>query len=189
MGSTTRSTSWPDRDPSSPPRKPWRGESRAAMSQAAENGRASRDKGANSRAELPYTKVAALPSDQAMDCYSGCFGLGSRDLQPGDVIAAVDNMLPQGAKRRQFYLGIDFIRKDTKLPKLQIWQDQIADAYPDLAGLALTSAGEVNLMPEGSLAFRIHSVGGWGAITMGKNVAMTAFELLRLHVKANPQYD
>jgi len=163
-------------------------EIRAAMSQAAENGRASRDKGANSRAELPYPKVAALPSDQAMDCYSGCFGLGSRDLQPGDVIAAVDNMLPQGAKRRQFYLGIDFIRKDTKLPKLQIWQDQIADAYPDLAGLALTSAGEVNLMPEGSLAFRIHSVGGWGAITMGKNVAMTAFELLGLHVKANPKY-
>ena len=123
-----------------------------------------------------------------MDCYSGCFGLGSRDLQPGDIIAAVDNMLPQGAKRRQFYLGIDFIRKDTKLPKLQIWQDQLVDAYPHLSGLALASAGEVNLLPEGSLAFRIHSVGGWGAMTMGKNVAMTAFDLLGLHVKANPKY-
>ena len=165
-------------------------EIRAAMSQAAENGRAARDKGTNGRGsgELPYPKVAALPLDQAMDCYSGCFGLGSRDLQPGDIIAAVENMLPRGARRRQFYLGIDFIRKDTKLPKLQIWQDQLVDAYPHLAGLALSSAGEVNLLPEGSLAFRIHSVGGWGAMTMGKNVAMTAFELLGLHVKANPKY-
>ena len=160
-------------------------EIRAAMSQGAENGRARRP---GTNAALPYPTLAALPPDQAMDCYSGCFGLGSRDLQPGDIIAAVENMLPQGAQRRQFYLGIDFIRKDTTFPKLQIWQDQLVDAYPHLAGLALPSAGEVNLLPEGSLAFRIHSVGGWGAITMGKNVAMTAFELLGLHVKANPKY-
>ena len=41
----------------------------------------------------------------------GCFGLGSRDLQPGDIIAAVDNMLPgRRSGRRQFYLGIDFVR-------------------------------------------------------------------------------
>jgi pyruvate-ferredoxin/flavodoxin oxidoreductase len=31
-------------------------------------------------------------------------------------------------------------------------------------------------------------VGGWGAITMGKNLVMTAFELAGLHVKANPKY-
>ena len=35
---------------------------------------------------------------------------------------------------------------------------------------------------------RIHSVGGWGAITMGKNLALTAFELFGLHIKANPKY-
>ena len=27
-----------------------------------------------------------------------------------------------------------------------------------------------------------------GAITMGKNLAMTAFELLGMHIKANPKY-
>ena len=37
-------------------------------------------------------------------------------------------------------------------------------------------------------AVRIHSVGGWGAITMGKNLAMTAFELFGLQIKANPKY-
>ena len=35
---------------------------------------------------------------------------------------------------------------------------------------------------------RIHSVGGWGAITMGKNLASTVFDLLGLDIKANPKY-
>ncbi len=35
---------------------------------------------------------------------------------------------------------------------------------------------------------RIHSVGGWGAITTGKNLAMTLFELLGCDIKANPKY-
>ena len=153
-------------------------EIRAAMGQGIENGRA-----ANS-----HHGVAPLWPEQVPDFYSSCFGLGSRDLQPGDIIAAVENMLPGGVRRRQFYLGIDFVRAGTRLPKLQIWQDQLVDRYPELAGLALTTAGDVNLLPPGSTALRIHSVGGWGAITMGKNLAMTAFELFGLHIKANPKY-
>ena len=52
----------------------------------------------------------------------------------------------------------------------------------------LPSAGDLNLFPEDSVELRIHSVGGWGAITMGKNLAMTAAELLGMHIKANPKY-
>lgn len=158
-------------------------EIRAAMAQAAENGRAIN--GSNNR---PYKGLAALAADQIPDLYSGCFGLGSRDLQPGDIIAAVNNMLNDGRKQRQFYLGIEFIQKDTELPKMQIWQEKILDDYPHVADLALTSAGDLNLYPEDSLELRIHSVGGWGAITMGKNLAMTAAEVLGLHIKANPKY-
>ena len=157
-------------------------EIRSAMSQAMENGRL--PKGAS----LPYPAVAALRADEVPDFFSGCFGLGSRDLQPGDIVAAVDNMLPKGARKRQFYLGIDFVRADTRLPKLQIWQERMLDSYPDLGGLSLPSAGDINLLPEGSTAVRIHSVGGWGAITMGKNLAMTAFELFGMQIKANPKY-
>jgi len=162
-------------------------EMRAAMSKAIENGRSAFAKATADKA-LPHADVAAIKPDQVPDFYSGCFGLGSRDLQPGDIIAAVDNMLPGGAGRRLFYLGIDFIRKGTRLPKQQIWQEQVLDAYPDVATLALTPAGGANLLPKDALAFRIHSIGGWGAITMGKNVAMTAFDLFGLHVKANPKY-
>jgi len=158
-------------------------EIRAAMSQAIENGRA-----ANGSSELPYRGLAALRADEVPDFYSGCFGLGSRDLQPGDIVAAVDNMLEGGRKQRQFYLGIDFIHKDTRQPKMQIWQEKILADYPHVADLALTSAGNLNLYPEDALELRIHSVGGWGAITMGKNLAMTAAELLGLNIKANPKY-
>ncbi|HUH13402.1 MAG TPA: 2-oxoacid:acceptor oxidoreductase family protein, partial [Longimicrobiales bacterium] len=155
-------------------------EIRAAMGQAQENARAGGQK--------PFPALETLFPDDVPDFYSGGFGFGSRDLQPGDLVAAVENMLPDGAHRRQFYLGIDFVRKGTKLPKLQIWQEQLLDAYPRLGDLSLSSAGEVNLLPEGSVALRIHSVGGWGAITTGKNLALTAFELAGLHIKANPKY-
>ncbi|MBI2962151.1 MAG: 2-oxoacid:acceptor oxidoreductase family protein [Deltaproteobacteria bacterium] len=156
-------------------------EIRAAMGQAVENGRAR-------GAERPYAGLPPCAPGEVPDFYSGCFGLGSRDLQPADIIAAVDNMLEGGRKRRQFYLGIEFIRPKTKLPKLQIWQQTLLEHYPHLAGLALTPGPDVNLLPEGSLSIRIHSVGGWGAITMGKNLAVTAAELLDLHIKANPKY-
>jgi pyruvate-ferredoxin/flavodoxin oxidoreductase len=157
-------------------------EIRSAMSQAMENGRVP------AGGVMPYTGVAALRADQVPDFYSGCFGLGSRDLQPGDIAAAVDNMLPKKAHRRQFYLGIDFVRADTRLPKLQIWQERVLDSYPGITALSLPSAGDINLLPQGSTAVRIHSVGGWGAITMGKNLALTAFELFGMQIKANPKY-
>jgi len=159
-------------------------EIRSAMAQAAENGRASNDNAES----LPYPGLAALLPDQTPDFYSACFGLGSRDLQPGDLIAAVDNMLEGGRKQRQFYLGFEFIQKDTRLPKMQIWQEKILADYPNVGDLALPSAGDFNLFPKDSVELRIHSVGGWGAITMGKNLAMTTGQLLGMHIKANPKY-
>jgi len=157
-------------------------EIRAAMSKAVENGRVT------SAESLPYAGIPAIQGEQVPDFFSACFGLGSRDLQPGDIVAAVDNMMPGNARSRQFYLGIDFVREGTRVPKLQIWQEKLVESYPLLPALAVHSAGDVNLLPPGSTALRIHSVGGWGAITMGKNLAMTAFELLGLQIKANPKY-
>ena len=128
-------------------------ELRTAMAQAVENGRAS-------ASSLPYPAIPPLRADDVPDFFSGCFGLGSRDLQPGDIIAAVENMQPPQARRRQFYLGVDFLRPNTRMPKLQLWQQQITDAYPQIGERALESAGDFNLLPENSVALRIHSVGG-----------------------------
>ena len=155
-------------------------EIRAAMNKAVENSRA--------EGAPPYPGLAPCSADEVPDFYTGCFGLGSRDLQPADLIAAVENMLDGGTHRRQFYLGTDFVRRDTRLPKLQIWQEELLQTYPNIEELSLPPADNVNLLPEGSTSIRIHSVGGWGAITMGKNVAMTASDLLGLYIKANPKY-
>ena len=164
-------------------------EIRSALAKAIENGRM-REATAAAGASLPHPGIPAVSADRVPDFYSGCFGLGSRDLQAGDLIAAVENMLPEGRQRRQFYLGVDFLRQNGNGPeRLRDWQGEIADAYPEIDELALTSADNVNLLPEGSVAVRIHSIGGWGAITMGKNLTMTLFEVLPdLHVKSNPKY-
>lgn len=160
-------------------------EMRAAMSKSMENWRSVQ---AKANGAMPFAGVAPVEPSGIPDFYSAGFGFGSRDLQPGDIVAALGNMLPDGRQQRQYYLGIDFIRKRTRLPKLQIWQEQLLDAYPHLESLALGSAGDLNLLPKGSTSIRIHSVGGWGAITMGKNLTMMAFELFGMNVKANPKY-
>jgi pyruvate-ferredoxin/flavodoxin oxidoreductase len=155
-------------------------EIRVACMQAVENGR--------SRSAPAHPGVPSWSPSDVPEFYSGCFGLGSRDYQPGDLVAVIENMLPEGRRLRRFYVGIDFVRKGTRLPKLQLWQERILEAYPRIAELTLDSAGEFDILPADSVAVRIHSVGGWGAITMGKNLTMTVFELFGLHVKANPKY-
>jgi len=155
-------------------------EIRAVMAKGMENHRTPKN--------VPHEGVAVCAPDEIPEFYSGCYGMGSRDLQPADLIAAVDNMRPDGAGRRLFYLGIDFIRRGTDLPKLAIWQERILAAYPGVDELALERGPDVNLIPSGGVSLRIHSVGGWGAITMGKNLATTAGDLLGLNIKANPKY-
>jgi len=153
-------------------------ELRAALGRAAENGRADVYGG-----YAVYTRPDDIPP-----LYSGSFGLGSRDLQPEGLIGAVENMLPTGARRKFFYLSIDFVHDKAFTPKQEIHQIQVADAYPGLKELAVHGSENPNLMPKNSVTVRFHSVGGWGAITTGKNLAMTLFDLLGYHIKANPKY-
>ena len=156
-------------------------EIRAILSKSLEN---SRSKNGAAYAELAtYKSLKDMPQ-----LYSGSFGLGSRDLQPEGVIAAIENMLPNGRQKRLFYLSIDFVRGSMMTPKQEIYQQSVIDAYPDVADLALHGSENPNLMPKDSITVRMHSVGGWGAITTGKNLAMTLFDLLDYHVKANPKY-
>ena len=156
-------------------------EVRATLGKCVENGR---DRGRPRHAGLPpYASLDDLP-----DLHSACFGLGSRDLSPGDLVGAVENMLPDGAGRRFCYLGIDFLRARPLHPKEQIRQERLARDYPGLADLVVKGSENPNLMPEGCLTLRMHSIGGWGAISTGKHLATTLFDLLGWHVKANPKY-
>jgi pyruvate-ferredoxin/flavodoxin oxidoreductase len=156
-------------------------EIRAVLSKSLENGR--------SNGSIAYPGLDTYKSLNDMpELYSGSFGLGSRDLQPEGVLAAVENMLPDGARKRLYYLSIDFVRSGMMTPKQEIYQQEVTDAYPDVSGLAIRGSENPNLMPKDSITVRMHSVGGWGAITTGKNLALTLFDLLGYHVKANPKY-
>ena len=156
-------------------------EIRSTLGKAMENGR--------DKHETPYPALATYGSlADSPPLYSGSFGLGSRDLQPEGLIGAIENMLPEGPRKKQFYLSIDFLRDEALTPKQAIHQDTIRSDYPGVGALAIRGSENPNLMPAGSITVRFHSVGGWGAITTGKNLAMTLFELLGYHIKANPKY-
>jgi len=157
-------------------------EIRASIARCIENGQA---KGK----EIPYPEYDVYKNNtDAPKLYSGSFGMGSRDLQPEGIIGAIENMLPDGPQKKLFYLGIDFIRKKAFTPKQEIYQQTIQDSYPKVAELSVRGSENPNLMPKDSITVRFHSVGGWGAITTGKNLAMTLFDLLGFHIKANPKY-
>jgi pyruvate-ferredoxin/flavodoxin oxidoreductase len=140
-----------------------------------------------SEAEKPYPSYASFAAGEMPRLYSGCYGLGSRDMQPEALIGAVENMLPEGAKRKFFYLSIDFVR-DPLNPKDEIHQQDLIEKYPHIGALAVRGSENPNLLPKGAITVRMHSVGGWGAITTGKNLAVTLFELLGYDIKANPKY-
>ncbi|UCG74112.1 MAG: 2-oxoacid:acceptor oxidoreductase family protein, partial [Chromatiales bacterium] len=110
------------------------------------------------------------------------------DLQPEGLIGAIENMLPDGAHRKLFYLSIDFLRQTPFTPKQEIYQQTVEESYPRVRELAVHGSENPNLMPKDSITVRLHSVGGWGAITTGKNLALTLFDLLGYHIKANPKY-
>lgn len=156
-------------------------ELRATLGKCLENGRA---QGAPVHPGLPgYAQLSDLP-----DVYSACFGLGSRDLSPADLMAAVENMQERGSQRRMVYLGIDFLREHPLHPREQLRQERLAREHPQLAELVVKGSENPNLMPERCLTLRMHSIGGWGAISTGKHLASTLFELLGWHIKANPKY-
>jgi pyruvate-ferredoxin/flavodoxin oxidoreductase len=155
-------------------------ELRAALTKCLENG-------ASIDGDKPYPDYAVYGAGDMPRLYSGCYGLGSRDMQPEALIGTVENMLPEGKKRKFFYLSVDFVR-DPLNPKDEIHQQALQEAYPKIKELALRGSENPNLLPKGAITVRMHSVGGWGAITTGKNLAVTLFELLGYDIKANPKY-
>ena len=97
-------------------------------------------------------------------------------------------MVEGGTKKPFFYLGIDFIQDDTRSEARQKQQAELLQHYPNLRDLSVKGSENPNLLPEGAIAVRFHSIGGWGAVTTGKNLSGTLFDLLGLHLKCNPKY-
>ncbi|MEE8433501.1 MAG: pyruvate ferredoxin oxidoreductase, partial [bacterium] len=157
-------------------------EIRAALSKSVENGQ-------SGKGQLPYPDYPALRKLSDMPAlFSASYGMGSRDLQPEGLIGAVENMLPKGERRRSYFLSLDFLHDNPRGAEQKRQQEFLNRHYPNLKTLTVRGSENPDLIPENSLAVRFHSIGGWGAITTGKNLAMTLFELFGYHVKANPKY-
>jgi len=122
-------------------------------------------------ADNPLTReLKSALADAAMNgaplprVVSASAGLGSRDIQPGDLGAVFDWMADEKAvkERRRAVLGI---------------------RHP----AALANNG-LNIRPKGAYSLRGHSVGGFGSVTTNKLVATTVGELFNLYVQAYPRY-
>jgi pyruvate-ferredoxin/flavodoxin oxidoreductase len=102
------------------------------------------------------------PIDRIPRIYHGAAGLGSRDVRPGDIIAACHNMMkPDG--QHYFCVGID---------------------HP----LALKQPEDPDLRPKGGFSMRGHSVGGFGSVTTNKVIATIAGDVFGKDVQAYPKY-
>jgi len=105
-----------------------------------------------------YPEIGKVPV-----CYSGSAGLGSRDVTPGHIVAVAKNMLPDGAGKRYFTIGIDHES-------------------------ALAPEEEPDVRPTGSFSIRGHSVGGYGSVTTNKVIATMMGEIFGFRVQAAPKY-
>jgi pyruvate-ferredoxin/flavodoxin oxidoreductase len=114
---------------------------------------------------------------------------GSRDLQPGDLIAAVDNMLDEGEGiAGTTTWGSSSSGRARACPSSRSGRNSSRTRIRTSPTGPWSRPASSICCPKDAVSLRMHSVGGWGAITMGKNVALTAFELFGMHVKANPKY-
>jgi len=131
--------------------------------------------------------IPTLTEGQIPRIFSGVYGLGSRDFRPEGILGAYEfvtgRIARQDGKKSSdgtsfFYVGIN---------------------HP----YNVVSEETPSLLPEGSIAIRFHSIGGWGMITTGKNLSEMIGEMGRivakrdhpedphfeaLHISANPKY-
>jgi len=134
--------------------------------------------------------LPTLPLDEVPRIFAGTYGLGSRDFRPEHIIGAYEfataNRPRKDGKRASD--GVSFIVLGIDHP-----YSVCGDETP-------------SLLPEGAVAVRFHSIGGWGAITTGKNLGAIIGDLNDLlyerdglkdeygnpkeviHVSANPKY-
>lgn len=104
-----------------------------------------------------YPRLGVMPK-----FYSGVYGLGSRDLRVGDLVAAIENMRSSNG-RAFFTLGI---------------------VHPT----ALARRLDPDVRPRGAYAMRGHSIGGYGSVTTNKILASLLEEIFGLYVQAYPKY-
>jgi pyruvate-ferredoxin/flavodoxin oxidoreductase len=134
--------------------------------------------------------LPAITADQMPRLFGGVYGLGSRDFRPEHTLGAYE--FATGTRARQ-----DGKRAADGASFMVLGVDHPYEVKSD---------DTPSLLPHGAIAVRFHSIGGWGAITTGKNLGaiigdFNDFLYERdkrvdelgnpqevIHVSANPKY-
>jgi pyruvate-ferredoxin/flavodoxin oxidoreductase len=134
---------------------------------------------------LPSITLAEVPR-----FIGGSYGLGSRDFRPEHIIGAFE------------FATAGRARKDGKTAEDDVNFIVLGIDHP----YSVVADETPSLLPDGAVAVRFHSIGGWGAITTGKNLGAILGDLNDLlferdglkddlgnpkeviHVSANPKY-
>ena len=137
------------------------------------------------RSSLPVIEQHEVPRN-----FAGCYGMGSRDFRPEHVIGAYE------------FVAENRARQDGKTAASGVTFFNLGVDHP----YSVCSDETPSLLPDQAIAVRLHSIGGWGMITTGKNLAEIIGELGTyvaerdkvvdeqgnpkevVHVSANPKY-
>lgn len=117
--------------------------------------------------------LPTLRSDETPRLFRGSYGIGSRDFRPEHILGAYEFVTGSVARQdgrkasdgeTYFTLGVNH-------------------AY------AVISKETPSLLPEGAIAVRFHSIGGWGMITTGKNLGEIIGDFGRYLAETQPEHD
>ena len=126
------------------------------------------------QAQTIHRNIPAL--SQVPRLYTGTFGLGGRDYQPGHIIATFDNATnPNG--QGLFYLGNKFFDETTTDPVLIADQAKLKEAYPHTKLMSLPVTENPDLYSPEALRTRFYSVGGYGTMAVAKMLADTLLQM------------
>ncbi|MFN8062506.1 MAG: 2-oxoacid:acceptor oxidoreductase family protein [Vicinamibacterales bacterium] len=148
----------------------------------------------NKALALPHTVPASdLPSlrvEETPRLFGGVYGLGSRDFRPEHILGAYEFAVGERAR--------------TDGRRASDGANYMVLGVPHAC--AVRSDETPSLLPAGAIAVRFHSIGGWGAITTGKNLGAIIGDFNDflsersgavdeygrpkevIHVSANPKY-
>lgn len=136
---------------------------RAAFARAVENGRA--------RGALPHPSLAPLAAKDLPALFCASCGVAGHEPSPGDLAALIEHMRHPDENRRRVILGLDCVRSDVSVPKLQLWQQQLLDSVPDLAELTLAPLESIDLLPDDALSLCVHDTLREGEPVVGHGAA------------------
>ncbi|MEN8041598.1 MAG: 2-oxoacid:acceptor oxidoreductase family protein, partial [Actinomycetota bacterium] len=136
------------------------------------------------------SEIPGISYEEMPEILNGSYGLGSRDFRPEGIIGAYE------------YMHGDIARQDGKMLDDGATYITLGIDHP----YAVESDRKPSLLPDGSIAVRFHSIGGWGMITTGKNLSEVIGAIGEdlaeqqhvldefgrpkesIHVSANPKY-